>query len=238
MIKLNDDQQKEVAALEFVEDGMIIGLGSGSTAEKFIHLLGKKFQKGGFENVKVLSSSKKSEAIAKKYHLEILRPESVEKVDLNIDGTDETCISTGDSVKGGGNALHREKMVALKSQKNIFIAQASKAVESLGGFGLPIEIGKFDTDATIKRIKECLFGFKNLKVNLKKDGENFLETDNRNYMLHVDFGGEILKNPQKIYQDLRLIEGVFSVGLFLNILDKLIIGKADGSVDEFDFLRK
>ncbi len=246
MTKLNEDQQKEIAAgkaLESVESNMILGLGSGSTAEKFIHLLGKKFKAGDLENIKVVSSSKDSEAIAHEYKIPVLNPEAVEKIDLNVDGTDETTISEGFSVKGGGNALHREKMIALKSAKNIFIAQNIKAVESLGGFGLPIEVGQFDVKSTIKRIENIFENSENFKylektkINLKIKDKNPVVTDNGNFMLHLDFMGKKLKNPQELLEAIKKIEGVFSVGFFLNILDTLIIGNENGEILEYNFKR-
>lgn len=236
MTALTQSEQKQLAAqkaLTYIRSNMVVGLGSGSTAEKFIALLGEAVTDNQIEHIKVVSSSQKSAQIAKSLGLKVLDPESVDTLDINVDGTDETDIHNGASVKGGGNALHREKMIALKSQRNIFIAEAKKAVTHLGAFGLPIEIGQFDANATLKRIADLLEP--GAKVDFKTSAGQRIITDNHNFMVHINFGGSSLAEPNSLYSKLKSIEGVFSVGLFLGIANQLIIGRADGSTQEFNF---
>lgn len=236
MTPLTEAEQKSIAAaaaLQLVQSNSLVGLGSGSTAEKFIVLLGKAVADGKLTGIKVLSSSLKSATLAADSGLEVLAPESVKTIDINIDGTDETNINTGDSVKGGGNALHREKMIALKSKRNIFIAEEKKAVQQLGAFGLPIEVSQFDAQSTLSRIQAILP--ETATVQFKEDYDEKVITDNQHYMAHIDFGDSKLDNPRNLYKQLMLQEGVFSLGLFLNIADQLIIGKADGNTETFSF---
>ena len=236
MTPLTEAEQKSIAAaaaLTLIKSNSIVGLGSGSTAEKFIALLGEAVQNGQLASIKVLSSSVKSASLAADYGLEVLPPESVKTVDINIDGTDETDINTGASVKGGGNALHREKMIALKSKQNVFIAEAKKAVDQLGAFGLPIEVGQFDAESTLARIQAMLP--ENATVSFKEDCDKKVITDNQNFMAHIDFKDSRLNQPNELYEQLMQQEGVFSVGLFLNIANELIIGKPDGTTQSFSF---
>lgn len=232
----SESEQKQFAAqtaLKYIKSNMVVGLGSGSTAEKFIILLGEAVKKQSLKNLKVVSSSQNSAQLADELGLNVLPPETVEIIDINIDGTDETDINTGNSVKGGGNALHREKMIALKSKQNLFIAEEKKAVKQLGAFGLPVEIGTFDATATLKRIATLLET--DDQVDFKMQANQKVMTDNQNYMVHIDFAGQTLSQPEKLYFQLQQIEGVFSVGLFLGLANKLIIGKANGETEEFGF---
>jgi ribose 5-phosphate isomerase A len=232
---LPESEQKKLAALEaikYVQDHQIIGLGSGSTAEAFIKLLGESWQNKAFENLVVVSSSTKSATLASSFGLLVEDPEKVSEIDLNVDGTDETDIHSGFSVKGGGNALHREKMIALKAKQNIFIAEQKKAVEQLGAFGLPIEIGTFDAETTAQRVALVVPGA--TATQKMTDGEPII-TDNGNYMLHLTFPDQQMPDPENLLTEMKAIEGVFSVGLFLHLANKLIIGQTDGHTRTFEF---
>ena len=212
-------------ALEYVEPGMKLGLGTGSTAAIFIELLGAKV-KAGLDVVCVpTSEATATQARALGIKLTTLDDEPI--LDLTIDGADEL---DGDLrlVKGGGGALLREKIVAVASDRLMIIADSSKLVAHLGAYPIPVEIVRFGLASTKRIIEELAsdIGCEGcVTLRLAKDGQPFA-TDSGNVILDCAFGP--LHDPEALDDVLRQIPGVVENGLFLGICDTAIIGGPDG----------
>jgi len=220
-------------ALSFVEPRMKLGLGTGSTAAKFVELLGQEVAKG-LEVIGVpTSEATKQQALSLGIPLTTLDEQPF--LDLTVDGTDEL---DGDLrlIKGGGGALLREKIVATSSQSMIVIADSSKQVEILGAFPLPVEVVAFGLKATEKMIEmlaaEAGCGGE-LRLRLGADGRPF-RTDGGNFIFDCHF--ERIRDPEGLADALHIIPGVVEHGLFLGVADAAIIAGPDGvSVIEADY---
>jgi ribose 5-phosphate isomerase A len=213
-------QQAAEAAMQYVEPGMKLGLGTGSTAAKFIELLGARV-KAGLDVVCVpTSDATRTQAAALGIPLSTL--DETPYLDLTIDGADEIDAELR-LIKGGGGALLREKIVAVASQRVIIIADHSKRVEILGKFPLPVEVVQFGVTATKDMVEslaaDC--GCEGL-VTLRQgaEGRPFV-TDNGNYILDCAF--ETIDDPDELEDALKLIPGVVENGLFIGIADLGII---------------
>ena len=223
----NDDWKRLAAehAIKHVEPGMKLGLGTGSTAAKFVDLLGEKV-KGGL-NVVCVPTSEATRAQAAGLGIKLSTLDETPFLDVTVDGADEI---DGELrlIKGGGGALLREKIVATASGRVIIIADVSKRVETLGAFALPIEVVPFGLTATRNMI-ESLAGDVgcngDIKLRIKGDGKPFV-TDNGNHILDCAFG--IIDDPEALDDALKLIPGVVENGLFLGIADLGIIAGPKG----------
>lgn len=200
-------------AATLVEDGMIVGLGTGSTAAYFIEALGKSGKK-----VQTVASSKNSHDLAKAAGLKLIDLNSLKSIDLYVDGADEIDPSK-QMIKGGGGALLREKILAHMSSEMTVIVDETKLVSKLGSRPLPIEILPFGLSATLHHLHQL--GYRGaLRSNLL--------TENGNYIFDVK-----LSTSSLIEQDhLRIsaIPGVIETGFFQNQAGRVIIGFKDGSV--------
>ena len=223
----NDDWKRLAAehAIKHVEPGMKLGLGTGSTAAKFVDLLGEKV-KGGL-NVVCVPTSEATRAQAAGLGIKLSTLDETPFLDVTVDGADEI---DGELrlIKGGGGALLREKIVATASSRVIIIADVSKRVETLGAFALPIEVVPFGLTATRNMI-DSLAGDAgcngDITLRLKADGKPFV-TDNGNHILDCAFG--IIEDPEALDDVLKLIPGVVENGLFLGIADLGIIAGPKG----------
>ena len=218
-------QQAALKALEDVQPGMKIGLGTGSTAAKFVDLLGAKV-KAGLDVVCVpTSEATATQARALGIKLTTLDEEPV--LDLTVDGADE--LDGGlRLIKGGGGALLREKIVAVSSDRMIVIAERSKLVETLGAFAVPVEVVRFGLASTMRMVEglaEDVGCVGPVTLRTAKDGSPFV-TDNGNYILDCAF--EALPDPESLDDVLRQIPGVVESGLFLGICDTAIVAGPDG----------
>lgn len=212
------------AALAFVEDGMRLGLGSGSTAEHFVRLLGERVA-GGLKVVGVPTSGR-TEALAKQVGVPLSSLDGLSELDLDIDGADEVGPSLV-LIKGGGGALLREKIVAHASQRMIVIADASKRVAALGAFPLPIEVVAFGLTATQRAIEKSA-GALGLTGQIKRrirDGVPFV-TDSGNHVLDASFGR--IPDPEALANRLASIPGVVEHGLFLGLADLALVASPEG----------
>ncbi|MGF1619992.1 MAG: ribose-5-phosphate isomerase RpiA [Rhodomicrobiaceae bacterium] len=211
-------------ALELVQPGMKLGLGSGSTAAKFIELLGRKVQ-GGIEVVGV-PTSEDTRILAEKAGIPLTTLDEHPQLDLTIDGADEIDPSLS-LIKGGGGALLREKIVAMASDKMVVVADHSKYVETLGRFPLPIEIVRFGMKATLTMIADAASdaGCDGDIALRRLNGEYFV-TDNGNYIADCDFGE--ISEPESLADVLEMIPGVVEHGLFIGIADQAIIAGPNG----------
>lgn len=225
---MSADQWKLQAAqraLDFVESGMTLGLGSGSTAAKFVDLLGERVR-GGLELVCV-PTSEATRAQAERLGIPLTTLDQMPFLDLTIDGADELDNELR-LVKGGGGALLREKIVAMASQRMIVIADHTKRVETLGRYPLPVEVVCFGLAAT-RHMIELLAAEASctgdIALRLARDGRPFV-TDSGNYLFDCAF--ERIDDPEALDEALKLVPGVVENGLFLGIADAAIIAGPAG----------
>lgn len=215
------DDAKVMAArksLEFVEDGMVVGLGSGSTARHFIRLLGERVKAG--LKVRGIASSRASEELAVSLSIPMIDFHVSQVIDVAIDGADE--VGPGLAlIKGGGGALLREKIVASASRRFIIVADASKVVSRLGRFPLPVEVIQMAEPLVSRRLEKL-----GLRPAMRrtKDGSTYV-TDEGNFILDCACGE--MDDPAAVAASIRQIVGVVEHGLFLNMAEMALI--ADGS---------
>ncbi|MEE2747580.1 MAG: ribose-5-phosphate isomerase RpiA [Candidatus Thermoplasmatota archaeon] len=207
-----------VAACAFVEDGMKIGIGTGSTVKYTILELGRRIREEGLQ-VSGIPTSDATEKLSIEQGIPMLDWESCQHLDLVIDGADEFDENLH-LIKGGGGALLREKIVAESSGGMIVVADASKRVEVLGDFPLPIEVNPYGWEQTRRRIMSLCPGAIELR------GPEYL-TDNGNPILDAHFGPTI-DDPVQLEADLRSIAGVVEVGLFTNTADVVVLAAPGG----------
>lgn len=203
------------ASLEFIKDGMTIGLGSGSTVNWMLKGLEQKVREG--LDIKGIPTSLKTERMAKRFGIPLIDFSSVNKIDFAIDGADEIDLHFN-LIKGGGGSLVREKLIDIEATEFIVIADESKLVSHLGTFSLPVEVLPFGWQQTLARISR-LGG--NPKRRMK-DTEVFI-SDNGNYIFDCDFGK--IEDPKKIHEQLKLLVGVVETGLFVEMVSKVIVGR-------------
>ena len=212
------------AALAHVEDGMKLGIGTGSTAEAFVRLLAKKVA-GGL-NIIGVPTSERTAALCRELGVKLATLEEEPRLDLTIDGADEVGPELV-LVKGGGGALLREKIVAAASRRMIVIADDTKNVETLGRFPLPIEINPFGMRATIAAIGEAAtsLGLSGPLAVREKDGKPFV-TDGGHMIVDASFGR--IPDPRALSAALHAIPGVVEHGLFIDLADLAILAGPSG----------
>jgi len=210
-------------ALEFVKPGMVVGLGSGSTAHMWIQLLGEQVRDHGLE-IRAISSSIDSENFARGYGVPFLTFDECPVLDVAIDGADE--IAPGLAlIKGGGGNLLREKIVAGAARKFVIIADESKIVDTLGRFPLPVEVIPMAAPLVSRKLREL--GFQPA-IRRAKDGSQFV-TDEGNLIL--DCSGRMLDDPASIAATLDSTVGVVEHGLFLGMASLALIASASGVLE-------
>lgn len=216
--KTQQDAEKLAAALaavKFVKDGDVVGLGTGSTTTFAIKELGKRVKEG--LKIKAAASSIRTEELAKSLGIEILDLGRLSKIDISIDGADEFTESL-DLIKGGGGALFREKIIASLSENAIIITDASKKVKKLGAFTVPIEVIPLAYQYVSDQINKL--GGKGVLRTV--ESQTFI-TDNGNLIIDVDFG--LIDDPAKLASNLNQINGLLAHGLFINITSKVIMSE-------------
>lgn len=217
-------------ALEYVEPGMTLGLGTGSTAAHLVDLLGEKVR-AGFD-VRCVPTSDVTAAQATRLGITLTTLDEVPLLDLTIDGADELDAQL-QLIKGGGGALLREKIVATASERMLVIADASKKVPVLGKFPLPLEVVPFGLTATRLLIKDFAYEAGcsgEITVRTKADGTPF-RTDGGNLILDCAFGK--IEDAEALDAMLKLVPGVVENGMFLDIAWKAIIA-GPGGIEELD----
>jgi len=221
-----EDQKRRAAlkALDYVEDGMRLGLGTGSTAVHFVDALGERVA-GGL-NVLCVPTSEATAAQARGLNIPLTTLDETSHLDVTVDGADEL---DGDLVliKGGGGALLREKIVATSSDRMVVIADASKRVEVLGAFALPVEVIPFGAEATARAMADVAgrLGCEGEITQRRKDGAPFM-TDGGHYIYDCAFGQ--IKDAPALDAALNRIPGVVENGLFVSIASVVLIGTDDG----------
>jgi len=224
-VKLDREEMKRLAAekaLDYIEDGMIIGIGTGSTVEYFIPKLGEKIKK---EKLSIIGipTSHRTKNLAREYEIPLSTLKDHPEIDVTIDGADEVDPELN-LIKGGGGALTREKIVAFSSKKEIIIVDESKLVQKLGvSFPLPIEVIPFGWYPTKLKIEERF----DCKAELRMSDEGPFTSDNMNYILDCEFSSGI-EDPEDLEKELDRIPGIVETGLFVNLADIVIAGTREG----------
>jgi ribose 5-phosphate isomerase A len=217
-----DEAKRLVArrAAEFVEDGMVVGLGTGTTATVFIRELAARKLK-----IRCVASSDASHDLALSLGMHVETLVELPELDLYIDGADEVCWTPGglDLIKGGGGALLREKIVASAAKEFIVVADSSKLVEVLGKFPLPVEVIKMALPLVEPRL--VTLGL-NPTLRMTKSGDGPYLTDEGNYILDCACGR--IEEPEVIAAEIRGIVGVVEHGLFLGMATLALVAGEDG----------
>ena len=211
------------AALEWVEDGMKLGIGTGSTAEAFVKVLAPKVQAG--LAIVGVPTSERTAALCKELGVPLTTLDETPALDLTIDGADEIGPDLA-LIKGGGGALLREKIVAMASKKMLVIADSSKVVDCLGKFPLPIEVLPFGLKATTLALQE-LANEMSLVGPLDLRGvETPFVTDGGHFIIDASFGRIV--EPEALAARLNAIPGVMEHGLFVGIATEALVAHAEG----------
>ena len=213
-------QEKQNAArtaVDQIEDGMMVGLGTGSTAAFAISYLGEKVRSG--LTISGIPTSEASKKQAQSEGIPLIDFETSPSIDLCIDGADEID-SELNMIKGGGGALLREKIVASSAKRYLIIIDSSKQVENLGTFPLPVEVIPFGWQVVSRKLKEM-----NASPELRKSGLQPFVTDEGNYILDCRFNS--IPEVEQLEAELNRIPGVVENGLFVTMCDQMIMGKGD-----------
>jgi len=211
-------------ALDFVEDGMKLGLGTGSTADLFLELLAERIN-GGLK-VTGTPTSERTATKSRQLNIPLAELDVLGELDLCVDGADEADSDLA-LIKGGGGALLREKIVAAASQRMIVIADRSKMVETLGRFPLPIEVNQFGLRATEIAIAKAAaeLGLSG-PITLRMTGGQAFVTDGGHFILDASFGR--IPDTRALSNALHAIPGVVEHGLFIGLASAAIIAGGDG----------
>ncbi|KAL2234377.1 probable ribose-5-phosphate isomerase 3, chloroplastic [Sesamum indicum] len=228
---LTQDDLKKLAAdkaVEYVKSGMVLGLGTGSTAAFVVDKIGALIKSGGLTDIVGVPTSKRTQEQAASLGIPLSTLDAHPHLDLAIDGADEVDPNL-DLVKGRGGALLREKMVEAASDKFVVVVDDSKLVSGLGGSGLamPVEVVQFCWNYNLVRLQE-LFKEEGCEAKLRLDGSGKpYVTDNSNYIVDLYFKTPI-KDSGAAGKEIAALEGVVEHGLFLDMATAVIIAGGDG----------
>ena len=210
-------------AADYVQDGMVVGLGTGSTAYWFVDELGQRLADGRLQHITGVATSRATAEQALRLGIPIVELDRVNRLDIVIDGADETT-SAFNGIKGGGGALLHEKIVALNSDRCVWVVGEDKVVDVLGKFPLPVEVVQFGSWNLFRQLDAAGF-----KPRFRKKGSDSLYiTDSGNYI--IDLYLEAIPNPYQLAHDLKNMVGVVEHGLFLGLTDTVLVGTADGKI--------
>ncbi len=223
-----DEQKKKAAraAADMVRAGMVVGLGTGSTATHLVKILGDEVRNG--LAIRAIPTSEETRKLAIAEGIELIEPDEQTIIDIAIDGTDEVDGQLN-LIKGGGGALLREKIIAGSALKMVIIADASKKVAQLGAFPLPVEVDRFCWPLTVSRIREVCEeqNLKNIDIALRQqEGGGVFRSDGGNYIADLCCGR--IADAAALHKGLIDIPGVIETGLFIDIADQVILASADG----------
>ncbi|WP_170788447.1 ribose-5-phosphate isomerase RpiA [Ruegeria lacuscaerulensis] len=226
------DRAKYVAArraADLVQDGMRVGLGTGSTAAWMVRRLGERVQEEGLK-IKGVPTSTRTAQLAREVGIEVVSLDQAGWLDMTIDGADEFDQEMN-LIKGGGGAHLQEKIVATASDQMVVIADAGKEVETLGAFPLPLEVIPFGWQTTRTLVEEVLDTMDVLGTStaLRMDGDVPFVTDEGNHVLDLHL--HRIGNARQLALVLNQVPGVVENGLFIDICDKVVIGYGDGRVE-------
>ena len=216
---VNLKEQVGIKAAEFVTDGMIVGLGTGSTAYYFVAELGRRIKEEDLQITAVTTSSVTYEQ-AEGLGIPLKAIDDVEVVDLTVDGADEVDPALN-GIKGGGGALLMEKIVATNSKDCIWIVDESKQVETLGSFKLPVEVVQYGAENLFRHFEKKGYS----PAYREKDGQRFV-TDQGNFIIDLDL--KVIPDAEALAEELDRTVGVVDHGLFLGMVSKVIVGTPEG----------
>lgn len=205
--------------MQYIEDGMVVGLGTGSTVDFAIRKIGEMVKTG--LKIEGVPTSLKTKRLAAELKIPLIELDDHTEIDITIDGADEVD-SNLNLIKGGGGALTREKIIAFYSKKVIIIVDETKIVKGLGcDCSLPVEITRFGWSAT----KKTLEGL-GCTADLRRIMEEAFITDNQNYIIDCDFGK--IADPEVLEKEINNTPGVLENGLFIGLADEVIVGSKQG----------
>lgn len=211
---MNEKQMAAEYAVNYIEDGMIVGLGTGSTVAFMLNKLSQRVKSG--LNIKAVSTSVATTKLATSLGIKISMLSEVEEIDLTIDGADEVDENLN-GIKGGGGALLYEKIIASNSKRNIWIVDSTKLVKTLGKFPLPVEVVQFGSTHLCVKLES-----KGYKPTFRLSGTKRFITDNNNYI--IDLKINKIEDPIGLDIKLKNFPGVVETGLFCNVADIVIAG--------------
>jgi ribose 5-phosphate isomerase A len=230
MSAVEDKTRAAEAALEFIEDGMTLGLGSGSTADIFVRLLGAALESGSLTNIKGVPTSENTARVAREAGVPLIEVDQADKIDVTVDGADEVD-GRFRLIKGGGGCLLREKIIAHASDLMVVVVDETKLVESLGAYALPVEVDPFGFTITAKKVYDALTAAgvvrPDVKLRCRGDGNDPFVTDGGHYIL--DCACKALADPEQVAARLNAIPGVMEHGLFINLARAVIVGEEEGA---------
>jgi len=209
--------EKQMAAeysIDFIEDGMIVGLGTGSTVALMLQKLAERIKEG--LNITAVSTSQATTKLANSLGIKITKFSDVDEIDLTIDGADEVDENLN-GIKGGGGALLHEKIIASNSKINVWIVDSSKLVKTLGKSPLPVEVVKFGCTQLCIKLENI-----GIKPTIRMRSSTPFVTDENNYI--IDLKIENIQNPAELDSKLKKFAGVVETGLFFNVADTLVAG--------------
>lgn len=218
----NEKQATARAALKFIQDGQIVGLGSGSTSAYFIRFLGERV-KGGLK-IRGIPTSVRAQRLAEECGIPLTTLDLVQTIDVDVDGADEFDPQLR-LIKGGGGALLREKIIASASKKFVVVADSSKQVPILGKFPLPVEVIPFAEALLTRRISAL---GATVIVRKSPDGVVF-KTDEGHHILDCHFGK--IPDPPALARTLSDMPGVVEHGLFINLASVVLLAKGGQVVE-------
>jgi len=218
--KDNEKKVAAAAAVKFVQEGSIVGLGTGSSAFYAIQEIAALVKQG--MHIQGVATSEHTAYLAESLGIPVLGFDEVHAIDITIDGADEFTTDRK-LIKGGGGALFREKIVASMSKQEIIIADASKLVKQLGAFTIPIEVIPLATNYVLQELK--LMGGSAL---LRKKSGHLFVTDNGNHIIDADFG--LIDHPEALAKALNNIDGLLAHGIFIDLATKVIMADGDDVV--------
>ncbi len=221
MQTVNAKQLASEEAVTYIKNGMVVGLGTGSTAAFAIQKIGKRVADEGLQ-IRAIATSKHSETMAKELHIPIVDFADFDEIDITIDGADEVDKNL-DIIKGGGGALLREKIVSMQTKVNIIVVDETKLVTHLGAFHLPVEVVPFAMIVVDRKLRKL-----GCKTTLRKANNSVYITDNQNYIIDCFFG-EIL-DPADLHEAINHITGVVDNGLFIQRANLVIAAYENGTI--------
>jgi ribose 5-phosphate isomerase A len=228
-------QAVATAAVAQIHDGMVLGLGSGSTAALMIQELGARLQRGDLKDIVGVTTSFQGEVLAAELGIPLQSLNAVARIDLAIDGADEVDPSL-QLIKGGGACHVQEKLVARRAERFVVVVDASKLVTTLNlGFLLPVEVlpGAW---RQVRAQLAAMAGDAQLRMAVKKAGP--VVTDQGNLVLDVKFAGGI-SDPVTLEKEINNLPGVLENGLFVNLTDQVLVGEiVDGMAGVRDLVRR
>lgn len=223
MLSQNDIKQKlGIYAADFIQQDMLVGLGTGTTVYYLLKELGKRKQQG--LNFTAVCTSNQTQSILDDEGINYVSIDEIDKLQLTIDGADEVD-EKGNLIKGGGGALLQEKIVAAASEKLIIIIDEKKNVKTLGEFPLPVEVIAFGW----KQVQRKIESIYNIQTKLREKNDLVFVTDHQHYILDCWFN-KIL-DPFELNKNLHLIPGVVETGLFVQMATTIVSGFEDGRIE-------